>query len=111
MYGVAIAYCVGDVAYVGYKERESKKGDAGNVPRTAFQGLASIALPYLIFHTTVHQSQKFCLKRAPKFAVIVPSVIGLAIIPLLPVCCDEPVENLLEEVCLNLPKPSTPKPA
>ena len=100
-YGVAFAYCVGDVAYVGYKE--SKKGEAGNVPRavafqTVFQGLASIAVPYLIIHTAVHQSQKFCLKRAPKYAVIVPSVIGLAIIPLLPMCCDEPVEHLLEEV-------------
>ena len=57
-YGVAIAYCVGDVAYVGYKE--SKKGEAGHVARavafqTVFQGLASIALPYLIIHTAVHQ--------------------------------------------------------
>ena len=34
-YAVAFAYCIGDVAYVGYKE--SKKED-GNVPRAvAFQ--------------------------------------------------------------------------
>jgi hypothetical protein len=38
--------------------------------------------------------------------VIVPSVVGLAIIPLLPMACDEPVEHVLEQVCLN-PTPET----
>ena len=84
------------------EEPKSKKGEEGNVPRavafqTIFQGLASIGLPYMIIHTAVHQSQKLCLKRAPRFAVIIPSMIGLAIIPLLPSVCDEPVEHLLEE--------------
>ena len=99
-YAIAFAYVSFDIANVGYKE--SKKGEEGNVPRavafqTIFQGLASIGLPYVIIHTAVHQSQKFCLKRAPRFAVIIPSMIGLAIIPLLPSVCDEPVEHLLEE--------------
>ena len=29
---------------------------------------------------------------------MIPSLVGLAIIPLLPAVCDEPVEHLLEEV-------------
>jgi len=39
--------------------------------------------------------------RAPKYAVLIPSLLGLAIIPLLPALCDEPVEYLLEEVTLQ----------
>uniref|UniRef100_A0A6U5XQ52 Mitochondrial fission process protein 1 n=2 Tax=Guillardia theta TaxID=55529 RepID=A0A6U5XQ52_GUITH len=96
-YAIAIGYCVTDVAIVGYQEHKRN----GNVVRavtfqTIFQGLASIALPFAIIHTSVHACHKALKQRAPKYAQIGPTILGLAIIPFLPMVCDEPVEHLLE---------------
>eukprot|EP00960_Hanusia_phi_P030976 748996-Hanusia_phi.AAC.1 len=96
-YAIAIGYCVTDVAIVGYQEHKRN----GNVVRavtfqTIFQGLASIALPFAIIHTSVHACHKALKQRAPKYAQIGPTIVGLAIIPFLPMVCDEPVEHALE---------------
>lgn len=52
--------------YEGYKEQKAG-GDITRavVKQTLFQGLASIGLPFLIIHTSVHGAQKLCKKFSP----------------------------------------------
>jgi mitochondrial fission process protein 1 len=70
------------------------------VERTAFQGLASIAIPFAIIHSTVSLGRKLFTKigRFQKFG---PSVLGLSVIPLLPLYLDEPIEHAIEHVFEN----------
>mmetsp|Transcript_27585 Transcript_27585/g.69633 ORF Transcript_27585/g.69633 Transcript_27585/m.69633 type:complete len:250 (+) Transcript_27585:58-807(+) len=96
-YGLAIGYCTYDVGYAGYKE--SKAG--GDVARavtkqTLFQGLASIGLPFLIIHTSVHAAQKGFKRFMPGALKWGPTIVGLVLIPFLPAVCDEPVEHAID---------------
>mmetsp|Transcript_11194 Transcript_11194/g.30279 ORF Transcript_11194/g.30279 Transcript_11194/m.30279 type:complete len:248 (+) Transcript_11194:88-831(+) len=96
-YGLAVAYIVGDIGYTVYKE--SKKPGADLTRATAhavcFQGIASLALPAVIIHQTVHAAQGVA-KRAGRFTKWGPTLAGLALIPMLPTLLDEPVEHGLE---------------
>lgn len=65
------------------------------VERSAFQGIASIAVPALIIHTTVDVS-KHMFKRIGRFTRWGPSALGLAVIPFLPLYLDAPVEHGVE---------------
>lgn len=94
-YAIAIGYCIVDVAYVGYQESKKKEPQVTRTvaERTAFQALASVILPFLIIHTQVHIFHKLLHARGGALAKFGPTVAGLALIPLLPKICDEPVEH------------------
>jgi len=96
-YGIAVGYCAFDVGYEGYKANK-EGGDVTRavVKQTIFQGLASIGLPFLIIHQSVHAAQKGFKAYAPKYVKWGPTLVGLAIIPFLPAVCDEPVEHALD---------------
>mmetsp|Transcript_24312 Transcript_24312/g.20668 ORF Transcript_24312/g.20668 Transcript_24312/m.20668 type:complete len:100 (-) Transcript_24312:97-396(-) len=58
--------------------------------------VASLALPFAIIHSTVHYSGVVLRRLAPKNARLLqlgPTMIGLAIVPFLPVVCDKPIEH------------------
>lgn len=65
------------------------------VERSTFQALASLALPALVIHQSVHTA-KNVFKRMGRFTKWGPSIVGLSIIPLLPVCLDAPTEYIVE---------------
>jgi mitochondrial fission process protein 1 len=108
-YGIAVGYCVADVAIEAYNLKQRGYKTRDNVPmsmaqcvteRSVFQGIASIALPYLIIHTTVDVSRKLC-NRIKRFQKWGPSVLGLLMIPVLPLTLDEPVEHGIKSMFLQ----------
>lgn len=97
-YAVTWAYIFGDVAYNMYTEHE-KSGDNMMVARTGirvmtFQSVCSVALPTLIIHTAVHQSQRMFVNAPGRMKVVGPVLVGLSIIPFLPFI-DEPAEEII----------------
>lgn len=108
-YAVAIGYCFADVGWEAYKLKQrnyiSEKGHPMSmtqciVERSAFQAIASVAVPFLVIHTAVDTSKKIFAK-AKMFQRWGPSVVGLGIIPLLPMYLDHPVESGLEHIFEN----------
>ena len=108
-YAVAIGYCFADVGWEAYKLKErGYKTDKGTpmsmsqlvIERSTFQAIASVALPFAIIHTAVDGTKHLCHKvqGLKRFAKWGPSIIGLSIIPLLPMYLDEPVEHAIEHV-------------
>jgi fission process protein 1 len=118
-YVTSIGYCVGDVAYEAYKlhnnDYKTKTGEHMSltqcvVERSIFQAFASILIPFGIIHTTVSVGRKIC-NRMGRFQRFGPSIMGLSIIPALPLYLDEPVEHAIEHVMTNhgpWARPSTP---
>ena len=103
-YALSYTYIAADVGITTYKEHEKTNGDQNLVARKAaetltFQLLASLAVPAVIIHSSVHFVQSAVAKSANatlrKWA---PTAVGLAIIPLLPFTIDEPLEHLNEYV-------------
>lgn len=103
-YAIAFGYCIADVAYEGYKLKErgykTEKGTPMSmtqciVERSAFQAVASIVVPAALIHSTVSLGKKIFAKigRYTKFG---PSLLGLSVIPLLPLYLDHPVEHGVE---------------
>ena len=96
------------ILVVGWEAYKHKKRDylteAGKpmsmtqviVERSVFQAIASIAVPFLVIHTTVDVATKVFKKYLPKYTKFGPSIVGLSIIPLLPLYLDHPVEHALE---------------
>lgn len=101
-YAVSIGYVFTDVAYSAKLEHE--RGSSQElvarqaVETTVFQFIASLAIPTMLIHTAVHQTQN-AVKRMPKLPSMVmvwgPSCVGLALVPILPIV-DEPVEKATE---------------
>lgn len=100
-YGISIGYCCADVGWEAYKlKQRGFKTEQGHhmsmsqliVERSTFQAFASIAVPFALIHTTVDVSKKIFNKigRYTKFG---PSLVGLAVIPVLPMYLDEPIEH------------------
>jgi fission process protein 1 len=108
-YAIAIGYCFADVGWEAYKLKERNYMTAAHehhpprpmsmtqlvVERSVFQAVASVAVPFAIIHTAVGTSKKF-FDRMGRFTKWGPSVVGLAVIPLLPMYFDEPIEHGLE---------------
>ena len=104
-YVVAFGYCFADVGWEAYKLHDSgyitvKGTDISMaqcvVERATFQAVASIAAPFAIIHTAVSATKKV-VNRLGRFQKWGPSIVGLAIIPLLPTYCDHPIEHFLED--------------
>ena len=103
-YVVAFGYCFADVGWEAYKLHDAgyvtPKGTDMSltqcvVERATFQAVASIAAPFAIRHTAVNATKKI-LGKIGRFQKWGPSIVGLAIIPLLPMYCDHPVEHFLD---------------
>lgn len=113
-YAVAFAYCFADVGWETYKVHDAhnnpsskyRLGDDGKkymnmtvtqclVERSVFQAFASLAIPAVIIHQSVHAA-KIGFQRLGRFTKWGPSIVGLSIIPLLPLYLDEPVEHAVE---------------
>jgi mitochondrial fission process protein 1 len=113
-YAVAFAYCIADVGWETYKTYECNsnpqspyhQGEDGEkyskmtvtqcfVERSAFQALASLAIPAVVIHQSVHISKNIFAKLG-RFTKWGPSIVGLSIIPLLPTYLDHPVEQGIE---------------
>ncbi|KAK5672476.1 hypothetical protein BDV3_002843 [Batrachochytrium dendrobatidis] len=101
-YGVSFAYVGIDVAYEGYKS--SLRGDSPMevtrtvVERTIFQGLASLLLPAITIHSVVDLTTK-ALKNTSINALKRwgPTAAGLAVLPVLPILLDRPVEYVMDK--------------
>ena len=103
-YAIAFGYCIADVGIEAYKLHNRGYITEKNQPmtltqcvveRSAFQAVASIIVPFVIIHTTVDVTKRICYKIG-RFKKWGPSVIGLSIIPLLPMYLDAPVEHAIE---------------
>lgn len=67
--------------------------------RAVFQSLASMALPAFTVHSIVHYSQPlFKSVQNHRVKALGPTLLGLAIIPALPVLFDEPVEHIIDAI-------------
>ena len=101
-YGLAISYIFGEIGLTTYREHEAG-GDAARAFAHAalFQGVASLALPMVIIHQTVHAAQAVT-KRIGRFTKWGPTIAGLALIPALPYAIDEPceiaIDNIFEQI-------------
>ena len=99
--GIVGLYCSADVAYNGYMEHEHG-GESHHVALTIahsiiYQGIASILIPYVVIHNSVHISEKRLFKSMSNTALRHwgPSLVALCIIPFLPIV-DEPVEQAVD---------------
>lgn len=98
-YAVSWGYVVGDVGYEYYNMKYNHNITGSDLyvtttKRAIFQSIASMALPAFTIHTFVHQSKHF-LQRVGRFQKWGPSIIGLSVVPFLPMY-DEPVEEAVE---------------
>mmetsp|Transcript_40722 Transcript_40722/g.68175 ORF Transcript_40722/g.68175 Transcript_40722/m.68175 type:complete len:246 (+) Transcript_40722:160-897(+) len=95
-YGLAISYVIGDIAYHGYLEQQREGGDVKRAVAhaTSFQLLASLLIPALLIHKGVHLAHKG-FTRAGRFTKWGPSVVGLAMIPMMPLI-DHPIEHAID---------------
>jgi fission process protein 1 len=97
-YGVSISYVIGDIIYHTWHAKEAGLSDTvvlrTAVHATVFQFLASLAMPYVIIHTAVKKSTTQFVKMG-KFVKWGPSIVGLSLIPFLPLV-DEPAEFLID---------------
>ncbi|KAI8060803.1 mitochondrial 18 KDa protein-domain-containing protein [Gongronella butleri] len=102
-YGVSWAYILGDVAYEGYKAHHAGESPSEIgvtvVKRGVFQSIASMLLPAAAVHTTVkYTAQAFKNVKQPRIRAWGPSALGLAVVPMLPVLFDEPVEHVIDRL-------------
>ena len=99
-YGISWLYCGTDVALHGYADwkRGYDKEEITRtvVERTIFQSVASMGLPALTIHTQVRVFSNI-FKKMGRFQKWGPTMMGLAVIPFLPVF-DHPVEHSLNYV-------------
>lgn len=103
-YAVAFGYCIADVGYEAYKLKKNNYRNERNeemtmtqciVERSTFQAFASLLLPAVVIHQTVHYA-KNAFTKLGRFTKWGPSLVGLSLIPFLPVCLDAPVEKAVE---------------
>lgn len=60
-----------------------------------FQGIASLAIPTLLIHSAVKYSTKGFTMYAPGMLKFGPSIVGLSLIPFMPLF-DEPAEHAID---------------
>ena len=87
----------GEVGLHTYNEAQVPGGNPARVlaHQSVFHGIASLGLPMLIIHQTVHAAQ-IAAKRIGRFTRWGPSIAGLALIPALPFAVDAPVEAAVD---------------
>lgn len=99
-YGISFAYVGADIAYTTAKQHDIDPSLTTRtfLERSLFQGLASLLLPALTIHSIVDLAAVTLKKRNASMFLMRwgPSGVGLAMLPLLPVLLDEPVEWAVE---------------
>lgn len=106
-YGISVGYIGCSVVEAGFVSRHA--GKPWNEVRLdvtqelVFQGLASLAVPFLIIHSAVHHTARYLKQHSvhltrPMVAKWAPSGVGLACVPLMPIAVDEPCEHAVEYV-------------
>ncbi|KAI9003704.1 mitochondrial 18 KDa protein-domain-containing protein [Gaertneriomyces semiglobifer] len=99
-YAVSFAYVGFDIAFETRKAylrgASSMELTRTATERATFQGLASLALPAITIHTVVDVVGKM-LKSRPKTTFVrwAPTLSGLAVVPLLPIMYDHPLEHAI----------------
>ena len=101
-YGISWLYVLSDVAISTYNEKQKETSTTGTVLRTAtktaiFQSTASMILPMITIHQTVHLTAKL-LSRFGNKSKVIPTICGLAVVPALPFMFDHPVEHVVDTV-------------
>lgn len=103
-YALSVGYCLADIGFEAYKLHERGYKSEKGVPmtmsqcvveRTVFQGVASLAVPFVVIHSAVDISRRL-FSKIKRFTKWGPSVVGLSMIPLLPMYLDHPVEHAVE---------------
>eukprot|EP00747_Dinoflagellata_sp_TGD_P186928 gnl/TRDRNA2_/TRDRNA2_44311_c0_seq1.p1 gnl/TRDRNA2_/TRDRNA2_44311_c0~~gnl/TRDRNA2_/TRDRNA2_44311_c0_seq1.p1 ORF type:complete len:224 (-),score=36.44 gnl/TRDRNA2_/TRDRNA2_44311_c0_seq1:94-708(-) len=95
-YGVAIGYCITDVAYHGFQASEKGRDVNRSVAHAAtFQLFGSLLFPFAAIHMQVHTFEKICHKYG-RFTKWGPTIAGLCLIPALPFLVDKPVEHAVD---------------
>ena len=104
--GVSIAYFFGDIGleayrlqandYIHEKTKEKLSLTHFLVERTAFQAVASLILPTIAISGSVKVA-KHIFNRIGRYTKWGPSIVGLCVIPFLPLL-DDPVEEMMEGV-------------
>jgi fission process protein 1 len=97
-YAISWLYCGADVALHGYSawKQGNNSSDITRsvVERSIFQSVASMGLPALTIHTTVRVFSSV-FKKVGKYQKWGPTMMGLAVVPFLPIY-DHPVEHTLD---------------
>ena len=95
-YGLAVTYILGEIGVTTYKAKQQGEEPVRAFAHAAvFQGIASLVLPMVVIHQTVHAAQ-IVTKRAGRFTRWGPTIAGLALIPALPYMIDEPCEHVID---------------
>eukprot|EP00520_Triparma_pacifica_P010703 CAMPEP_0118662482 /NCGR_PEP_ID=MMETSP0785-20121206/16856_1 /TAXON_ID=91992 /ORGANISM="Bolidomonas pacifica, Strain CCMP 1866" /LENGTH=213 /DNA_ID=CAMNT_0006556031 /DNA_START=144 /DNA_END=782 /DNA_ORIENTATION=+ len=111
-YGIVGVYVVGDIGFEMHHEKTThglEWGDWGVVRKglhaATFQGIASLAIPTILIHSAVKYSTKGFSMYAPGMLKFGPSVVGLALIPFMPLF-DHPAEEAIDSFFEKyVPKP------
>jgi hypothetical protein len=108
-YAISLVYVLADISNETFKLRErgfTKENSKQHMSttqciteRVVFQVVASVIVPTFILHHTIELSRKVCVK-INRFKRWGPTLAALAVVPLLPLCLDEPIERGVEH-CLR----------
>jgi fission process protein 1 len=113
-YGLSWMYVIGDVA----NEAHNDWGDGVRgqllyqrvTKRTVFQSVASMLLPALTIHQTVHFGKHTLFPKIGRWTKWGPTFLGLGVIPLLPFMYDHPVEWATDKVFNTMWPVHDPRP-
>lgn len=115
-YLISIMYCCGDVVVSALEQHAATPNELRRILRTAlhavlFEGFATMLFPAIFMHTfvhLVHDAVAFYRLSGPLWRWL-PTTLGLALIPALPLLFDHPVEvavdalfSFIGEVQLNM---------
>ena len=115
-YGIVGIYIVGDISFECYNEKNKNNLEWTDWPvvrkglhAATFQGIASLAIPTVLIHSAVKYSTRGFAMYAPGMLKFGPSVVGLALIPFMPLF-DEPAEHAIDKFFTNYVPPAIYKP-
>ena len=94
-YGLAGAYVCSDAAWRA--QATSREPAVEAVDTLLWQGLASIALPGLVINRVVWGAAKFAKPKS-----VVPTLVGLAVVPLIIRPIDAAVDKVMDETVRRL---------
>eukprot|EP00474_Spongospora_subterranea_P000408 CRZ00866.1 hypothetical protein [Spongospora subterranea] len=100
-YVISAGYVCSDVGHHVYEAHQRGQDWIRTaLHRTSFQVLASLALPAIAIHSVVHNTGKLIhhskLIKSLPYLRYAPTIAGLAVLPLLPIFLDEPVETAVD---------------
>jgi mitochondrial fission process protein 1 len=104
-YAITFGYCLTDIGmeaydlhHRGYRTKDHKHSMTMTqcvIERSVFQGVASIGIPLGIIRLTVSFG-KTIFQKIGRYQKFGPSLLGLSVLPLLPLYLDEPIKGAIE---------------